>query len=77
MLTKFETKSNRVKGLAFHPKRFVSQHHSHSADACEISLKSLPVQAMDPGVTAQRCHPGAVKKLKGCTLFVSLCMMQR
>ena len=22
MLTKFETKSNRVKGLAFHPKRY-------------------------------------------------------
>jgi len=23
MLTKFETKSNRVKGLSFHPKRYV------------------------------------------------------
>lgn len=22
MLTKFETKSNRVKGLSFHPKRY-------------------------------------------------------
>ena len=28
MLTKFETKSNRVKGLSFHPKRYVTRARS-------------------------------------------------
>lgn len=40
MLTKFETKSNRVKGLAFHPKRFatVRLRRVVRCFACSLSL---------------------------------------
>lgn len=92
MLTKFETKSNRVKGLAFHPKRCVqhasgwtgggrvpcgshrgrqqcrgaSTQRAEGRRAAPLLLplplmpaRPLRTQAMDPGVAAQRRHPGA------------------
>ena len=60
MLTKFETKSNRVKGLSFHPKRctlelcwlLTCSSGEHGLIGC------TQPQAMDPGLSAQRRDSG-------------------
>ncbi len=51
MLTKFETKSNRVKGLSFHPKRY----------AVSISSKCKCIRQVLTDV------PGAKAMLRSCT----------
>ena len=60
MLTKFETKSNRVKGLAFHPKRSVSAcvYWAMSCCACSLCLMLVCVQALDLGISAQWRNSG-------------------
>lgn len=112
MLTKFETKSNRVKGLSFHPKRcapgrdqqqrlpadlhvgngrnmmsaralggpiglcclhavggLLAPPHRRALDpnrclgagVASYSTPAARLQALDPRVAAQRCHPGALR----------------
>ena len=66
MLTKFETKSNRVKGLSFHPKRSAERLRARNKltdIAVHVILGvlkplTLSLQALDPCVTSQRCDPG-------------------
>lgn len=55
MLVKFETKSNRVKGLAFHPKRCVLR-------ACALCLP-LQSSAVRSRLTTALCRPWILASL--------------
>lgn len=46
MLTKFETKSNRVKGLSFHPKRWAEV--LHQAQQATISTNRGGTESRQP-----------------------------